>query len=167
MPPNPPPNPGAARFVQGSTMRHVVVMAGTGAIGLVAVFAVDLLNLFYLSILGQRSIAAAIGFAGVVGFFQISVAIGMTIGVGAVVSRAIGAGQTEDARRIATSALVVMVLVTEVIGIATVIFLDPILDLMDARGETRLLAAQFLTITSPSLPLIAGGMCLSALLRSV
>ena len=32
------------RFVTGSLMRHVMVMAGTGAIGLVAVFAVDLIN---------------------------------------------------------------------------------------------------------------------------
>src|SRR3978361_1933011 len=55
----------AARFVTGSTMRHVVVLAGTGAIGMIAVFGVDLLNLFYISLLGQRAIAAAIGFAGV------------------------------------------------------------------------------------------------------
>jgi hypothetical protein len=41
------PTADEARFVTGSIMRHVVVMAGTGAIGLIAVFAVDLLNLFY------------------------------------------------------------------------------------------------------------------------
>ena len=35
------------------------VMAGTGAIGLVAVFAVDLINLFYISLLGEKQIAAA------------------------------------------------------------------------------------------------------------
>src|SRR5277367_2909201 len=77
---------GEARFVTGSIMRHVVVMAGTGAIGLIAVFSVDLLNLFYISLLGQRPTAAAIGFAGVVGFFQTSVLIGLAIGVGAVVA---------------------------------------------------------------------------------
>jgi hypothetical protein len=38
-----------ARFLTGSLMRHVLVMAGTGAVGLVAVFAVDLINLFYIS----------------------------------------------------------------------------------------------------------------------
>ena len=51
---------GEARFVTGNIMRHVVVMAGTGAIGLSAVFAVDLLNLFYISLLGQRPIAAVL-----------------------------------------------------------------------------------------------------------
>ncbi len=67
------PTPLSARpaaFVTGSIMRHVVVMATTGAVGLVAVFAVDLLNLFYLSRLGTKPVAAAIGFAGTIGFFQ-------------------------------------------------------------------------------------------------
>ena len=97
-------------------MRHVVVMAGTGAIGLIAVFAVDLLNLFYISLLGHRQIAAAVGFAGVVGFFQTSVLIGLTIGVSAVVARNIGAGAAREARHIAGSGLVLMVLAGLVVG---------------------------------------------------
>ena len=43
------------RFVSGSLLRHVCVMAGTGAIGLIAVFAVDLINLFYISLLGEKA----------------------------------------------------------------------------------------------------------------
>ncbi len=49
------------RFVTGSILRHVAIMAGTGAVGLIAVFAVDLANLFYVLLLGQKPIAAAIG----------------------------------------------------------------------------------------------------------
>ncbi len=156
-----------ARFVTGSLLRHVVVMAGTGAVGLVAVFAVDLLNLFYISLLGEQPIAASIGFAGLVGFFQISLAIGMTIGVGAVVSRAIGAGDRERARRLATSSLAIMGVATLAVGLGTVALLGPILAAAGATGATRDYAATFLAISSPSLPLMAGGMCCSALLRSV
>jgi putative MATE family efflux protein len=148
-------------------MRHVLVMASTGAIGLVAVFSVDLLNLFYISLLGQRPIAAAVGFSGVVGFLQTSVAIGMMIGVSAVVSRTIGAGRMEDARRIATGSLIVITALMLLLGLLTVAVLNPLLDLLGATGQTRQLAAVFLRITSPSLPLVAAGMCLSGLLRSV
>jgi Na+-driven multidrug efflux pump len=95
------------RFVTGSPMRHVVLMAGTGAIGLIAVFGIDLLNLFYISMLGERAIAATIGFAGTVTFFQTSLAIGMTIGVAAVVSREIGTGAIAVARWVAGSSLVI------------------------------------------------------------
>jgi len=156
-----------ARFVSGAIMHHVVVMAGTGAIGLIAVFAVDLLNLFYISLLGQQPIAAAIGFAGVVGFFQSAVLIGLTIGVSAVAARSIGAGAAPAARHIAGSGLVLMVLAGLIVGLGTVALLGPILDVLHATGETRRLAASFLVITSPSLPLLAGGMCCSGLLRCI
>ncbi len=158
---------GEARFSSGNIMRHVVVMAGTGAIGLVAVFAVDLLNLFYISLLGQRPIAAAIGFAGVVGFFQTSALIGLAIGVGAVVAHSIGAGSARAARHIAGSGLVLMVLTGLIVGLGTVALLTPILDILGASGETRSLAESFLTISSPFLPLLAAGMCCSALLRCI
>ncbi|MBV9829918.1 MAG: polysaccharide biosynthesis C-terminal domain-containing protein [Alphaproteobacteria bacterium] len=148
-------------------MRHVVVMAGTGAIGLIAVFAVDLLNLFYISLLGQRPIAAAVGFAGVVGFFQTSVLIGLAIGVGAVVARSIGAGTARAARHIAGSGLVLMVLVGLLVGLGSVALLTPILAALGASGETRSLAEVFLMISSPFLPLLAAGMCCSALLRCI
>jgi Na+-driven multidrug efflux pump len=156
-----------ARFVTGSTMRHVVVMASTGAVGLIAVFAVDLINLFYISLLGQRQIAAAVGFSGVVGFLQSSIAIGMMIGVGAIVSRAIGAGRVGDARRIATGSLVVLAAVMALLAAITLAALQPLLTVLGAAGETRDLAAGFLMVAVPSVPLLAAGMCCSALLRSV
>jgi putative MATE family efflux protein len=161
--------PAAARphFVTGSTMRHVVVMAGTGAIGLVAVFAVDLVNLFYISRLGDRAIAAAVGFAGAVGFFQISISIGLTIGVTATVSRRLGAGDIAEARQFATSGTLLAACLTAIVGLGTVALVGPILDMLGAAGETRTLAARFLTIASPSLPLMATGMCLSGVLRAV
>ena len=159
---SPPP-----RFVTGSLLRHTFVMAGTGAVGLVAVFAVDLINLFYISRLGQREIAAAIGFAGVVGFFHVSIAIGLTIGITAVVSRTLGAGRRAEAGRLATSSLVLMVAICAALGSGTAPFLDPLLRALGASGETERLAARFLSITVHSLPLLGIGMASSALLRSL
>jgi Na+-driven multidrug efflux pump len=160
--------PGAptARFLTGSIMRHVTVMALTGAIGLVAVFAVDLLNFFYISRLGQKPIAAAVGFAGVVGFFQISIAIGLTIGIGATVSAAIGSQKPGEAQRIGTTSLIAMTAITLALGIATAAAREPLLGLLQATGETKAMASMYLLITSPSLPLMALGMCCAALLRS-
>ena len=112
-----------ARFVTGSLLRHVVVMASTGAVGLVAVFAVDLINLFYISRLGEREIAAAVGFAGVVSFFHLSLCIGLMIGLTAIVSHKIGAQEREEARSIATSGLVLMAALTLVVGSGTALFL--------------------------------------------
>ena len=156
-----------ARFLTGSLMRHVLVMAGTGAIGLVAVFAVDLINLFYISRLGEKAIAAAVGFAGVVAFFHTSICIGMMIGITACVARLIGANQLHDARRVATHSLLIMVVVAAVLGVGTVLFLHPLLIALGARDEVARLAQRYLTFTMPSLPLLGLGMASSALLRSV
>ena len=135
--PAPAPAAAGARFVSGSLMRHVLVMASTGAIGLMAVFAVDLINLFYISLLGEKEIAAAVGFAGVVGFFHTSLSIGLTIGISAVVSRAIGAGRMAEARRLATASLLLMVGVTAVLGSGTALLLGPLLDLLGAGGRSE------------------------------
>jgi putative MATE family efflux protein len=157
----------AARFLHGSLMRHVLVMAGTGAIGLVAVFAVDLINLFYISRLGEQAIAAAVGFAGVVAFFHTSICIGMMIGITACVARLIGANRLPDARRMATHSLLIMVAITAVLGVGTVLFLHPLLLAWGATDEVARLAQRYRTITMPSLPLLGLGMAGSALLRSV
>jgi Na+-driven multidrug efflux pump len=142
-------------------------MSGAGAIGLVAVFVVDLLNLLYISLLGQSALTAAVGFTGAVGYFQISLSIGMTIGLGAAVSRSIGAGQFALARRIASSGLLVMAGIMLTLGLAMLAMLGPILNGLGAAGEVRAQAYQYLAIGAPFLPLMATGMASSALLRSV
>lgn len=163
------PGHGHARFLTGSIMRHVTVMALTGGIGIIAVFAVDLLNFFYISRLGEKPIAAAVGFAGAIGFFQISIGIGLTIGIGAAVSTAIGRADGisgSAAPRIATTSLIAMAVITLALGLFTAAARDPLLDLLHAEGETKAMAATYLLIISPALPLMILGMCAGALLRS-
>ena len=80
-----------AKFVQGSTMRHILVMSGAGSVGLMALFVVDLLDMLFISMLGQVELAAAVGFAGTLIFFSTSASIGTSIAMGALVSKAIGA----------------------------------------------------------------------------
>jgi Na+-driven multidrug efflux pump len=155
------------RFVTGSLLRHVFVMAGTGAIGLVAVFTVDLLNLLYLSMLADPAITAAVGFAGALGFFQISVCIGLTIGVSAIVARHLGARQSDRARAIASASLLWVLMLSVVISVLCMLGAGPVVELLGARAEARRLAILFVQITAPSLPLLALGMVGSALLRSV
>lgn len=159
--------PLAARFVEGSTMRHVAVMAATGSIGLIAVFVVDLLNLFYISLLGEEELAAAIGYAGTLMFFTTAVGIGVMISGSAVVSRAVGAGQQEDGRRLATSAIIYMVLATALMSALAIVVLGPLLALLGASGRTLEIAHDFLLVVLPSTPLLGIGMAASGVLRAI
>ena len=91
-----------AKFLTGSTMRHVVVMSSTASVGLMAVFLVDFIDMVFISMLGKAELAAAVGYAGSILFFTTSVSVGLAIAAGALVSRALGAGDEARARILAT-----------------------------------------------------------------
>ncbi len=156
-----------AKFTTGSTMRHVVVMTLSGSLGLSFMFLVDFLALFWVSRLQSEALIAAIGFAGTLQFFVISISIGMVIGAVALVSRTLGMGRVRRARKIATAALLYGVAAQAAIAVLVHVFRYPLLRLSGAEGEVLEVAAQFLHISLPSLPLIAAGMMAGAVLRAL
>ena len=158
--------PEKAVFTEGSTMRHVLTMTGTGAIGLLSIFLVDVVNLFYISLLGQQELAAAIGYASTIMFFTVSVAIGFSIAATAVTAKAIGAGDDAAARRNAGASIIFMVVMSLILVALTFPALPYLLDLLGAKGETHQLSLEFMQIVILSLPLMCVGMCLAALLRA-
>lgn len=155
------------KFTQGSTMRHVVSMAATGSVGLIAVFVVDALNLFYISLLGQQELAAAVGYASTLLFFHTSIAIGLSIGATALTSRALGRKDLVQARQLAGTSIIFIGGVSVALVLLSYPLLEILLALLGAQGETLRLALRFCRMVLPSVPMLALGMCLSALLRSV
>ena len=155
------------KFVTGSTLKHVLNMTAAGSIGLIAIFAVDLLNLFYISLLGQKELTAALGYAGTLLFFVLSLGIGLSIAVSALASRVLGKGDREQAKRLAGASLLWMVSSMTLCAALAYQFLDPLLRLLGATGVTADLALRFSRIVLPSAPFLAAGMCLGALLRAL
>ncbi|MCG7392311.1 polysaccharide biosynthesis C-terminal domain-containing protein [Microvirga sp. ACRRW] len=153
-------------FVQGSTMRHVLVMTSTGAAGLVAIFIVDLVSLLYISWLNDPSMTAGVGIATVVMFFSVSINVGLMIPIGALVSRALGARHYDDARRLATSGSLLMAAIGLGVSLIVLPFLPQILGAMGASGKTFQVAHSFLWIALPTNVLMAGGMAFSTILRA-
>lgn len=159
--------PPKAVFTEGSTMRHVLVMTGAASIGLVSIFAVDLLSLLYVSRLGDPQLTAAVGLATQVLFFSVSISIGVSIAIAALVSRAIGAGQRPAARRLAASGLVHIVVISGLVSVAALLFRRDILTLFGAQGEALDVASAFLVYTLPATVGLGLGMSLAGILRAV
>lgn len=157
----------AAPFVTGSTMRHVAVMTLTGAVGLMALFLVDLIDLFFLSLLKQTAVTAAIGYAGTIVFVNLSVAIGTGIAAAALVARNLGAGDVLRAREYATSALLFSLIVSGLITIAIAISSGGLLTLLGAQGEAKRLAQIFIWTMTPGYILVGGALCCSFILRGL
>ena len=156
-----------AVFTQGSLTRHVLVMTATGSVGLVAVFMVDLLSLIYVSWLGEPALTAGVGFASQILFFSISVNIGLSIGVSALVARAIGAHERPRAQRLAASGLTHSFVIACVVGVALFIFRRPALELLGAQGAALEAGDLYLAWSMPANGLMVLGMVLSGLLRAV
>jgi putative MATE family efflux protein len=154
------------RFVVGSTMRHVLVMTGTGTAGLVAIFIVDLVSLLYISWLNDPSLTAGVGLATVVMFFTVSINVGLMIPIGAIVSRSLGSRRQEDARRLATSGSLLMALIAAVVSVIILPLLPIVLSSMGARDQTFQIAHSFLWIAMPTNVLMALGMAFSTVLRA-
>ena len=155
------------KFVTGSTLKHVLSMTAAGSVGLLAIFAVDVLNLFYISQLGQKELAAAVGYAGILLFFILSLAIGMAIAVSALTSRALGRGEREQARQMAGASLVLMASTMTLAGLLIYPWLADLLRVLGATGTTAELALRFTRIVLPSTPVLGLGICLGALLRAL
>ena len=138
-----------AKFLQGSIMRHVVIMTLTGALGLMAVFLVDLADLYFLSCLGNTDITAAIGFAGTLSFANLSLSIGTGIAAAALVARNLGARQPQRAREFATSVFYFTLIVSAIYTLSVVLFLDPILRMLGAQGAALAQAKIFIYTLTP------------------
>jgi putative MATE family efflux protein len=157
-----------AVFTEGSTLRHVAVMTATGTVGLMAIFVVDLLSLFYVSRLGDQALKAAVGYASQVLFLSVAINIGLTIAISATTARALGAGDRPKAQRMAASGLIIAAIIATLVAAGLVIFRGAILDnIMHAQQPARDVADKFLAITLPANVPFALGMAFSGLLRAV
>lgn len=148
-------------------LRHILVMTGTGAIGLMAIFMGDLANIYFLNQLGDEAIIAAVGYASSIMFLTISIGIGLAIAATALVSPAIGAGHRVRARRLAVNAHMLTFVVSAFLALVVWLNISWMLELLGAAGRTHALAESYLTILVPGLPPLAVGMTSSAILRSV
>ncbi len=147
-------------------MGHVVRMTMAGAMGITFVFLVDAANLYWIAKLGDPQLLAAVGFAFAVQFFSVSSGIGLMIASTALISRSIGAGRRDMARRQATSAAVIAGVWQFAVASLIILFRHEIVAMIGATGETAALAARYLAISLPSLGIMAVSLIANGALRA-
>ena len=155
-----------AKFLSGNLFGHVTVMSLTASVGLMAVFLVDFVDMVFISMLGKAELAAAVGYAGAILFFTTSFGIGMAIAAGALVARALGAGDAALAHERTSHALTYGAVFGGLFALSVWLNLDPLVRLVGATDATADLAVQYLQIVVPSLPFLMVGMMGGAILRA-
>ncbi|SLN15867.1 Multidrug export protein MepA [Roseovarius litorisediminis] len=138
-----------AVFTTGSIMRHVSVSSFTASIGLMAIYAVDLIDLIFISMLGYEEMAAAAGYASALMFFTSAINIGLSVAAGVLVSRSIGEDDEQEAREYATSTAMFVVFTGLAIPFVLLLNIQFFVGLLGATGEVAELAATYLWIVIP------------------
>lgn len=154
-------------FVTGSLLRHILVMTGTGTLGLMAIFIGELANVIFLSWLSDEAIVAAIGYASSILFFTTSIGIGLSIAATALVAPAVGLGDHKRYLRLTSSALIFSGIISSFLAAFVWLLVPSLLLLLGASLQSKNLAQDYLEILIPFLPPLAVSMTATGILRSV
>ena len=155
-----------SKYLTGSLWWHVVQSAVAGSIGLLALFASDFVDIYFIGMLGGKYLVAAVGYAATVTFFSTSLVIGLAIGTGVLVGKNLGAGNAEEASRVASSSVVIAFLVCTLLAIILALCAPSLIAALGATEETARLAVFFLRLLLISLPMMAVAVVGSAVLRA-
>lgn len=138
-----------------------------GAVGLMSMFLVDLADLYFLSLLNDTNVTAAIGFAGALAFTNLSMGLGIGIAAAALVARNLGSRQNDRARDFASSTLLFALLASAAYTILVAVFAEPLLQLLGAKGEALQMAKRFIWTLTPGFILLSGAVNCSFCLRGL
>lgn len=155
-----------AVFLTGGLMGHVARMSLTASIGILAIFAVDFVDMIFIAMLGQSELAAAIGYAGTLLFFTNAMNIGLSIAAGSLVAQALGRDDVKAAREYATSVAVFALVISVLVPLTVLPNLSAILALLGAEGETLAFALRYCGIILPTMCLMGIAMTAMAVLRA-
>ncbi|WP_259782669.1 MATE family efflux transporter [Aestuariispira ectoiniformans] len=154
-------------FISGSPIQHILGMAWTSMLALLAVLLVDVIDLFWLGLLGDVQIVAALGYAWPVMFLAVSITLGLSAAMTALVSRTEGAGDRDRARQYALHILLYGIGLSSLMT-ASLWFASPvIMTLIGATGPAQALAVKYLQVVLLGLPIMCVSMSSGALLRAV
>jgi putative MATE family efflux protein len=132
-------------LTSGSVSRHLRVQATPMALGLVAIISFDVVDLYFVSRLGDAQLAA-ISFTFPVIWFLGSIAIGYEAGAASCVSRAAGEGDARRAARLTTDAALLAGLVTLVLCAIGLLTIDPVFSALGATDDLMPLITDYMSI---------------------
>lgn len=135
------------------------------SVGLIAIFSLEAIDLFFIAQLGEDPLAA-LSFVLPVIWLVYGIGIGLEAGVASCVSRAVGRGDELQAKRLATDSCVLGVLVATVILCIGLVMIDPIFRLLGAPDSLLPLIGDYMQVWFFVAPLDMALWCALASMRA-
>ncbi|AHV36432.2 MATE family efflux transporter [Aeromonas hydrophila YL17] len=140
-------------------------MTGPMILGIVAILAFNLVDTFFVGMLGTQALAA-ISFTFPVTFVVTSLAMGLGAGLSAVMGHALGQGKHEEAARITTDNLFLAVLLVTFIAVAGALTIHPLFRLLGASDALIALIYDYMLIWYLTVPMLVLPMVGNAAIRA-
>ena len=156
-----------AKFTTGSIAKHINTMTLAWAIWILSIFLVDFVDMYFLSLLWESELAAAILFAWVLLFLLTSIGIALMITMSSIVSRVIGKKDETRAKQYAMNIYYFAFFLSIPVTSIAYFFSPEILSLMWAQAQTLEYAISYFRIVVLVYPFLMLWMCMSWVLRWV
>lgn len=129
----------------GNVRAHLIRLTIPMIWGIAAIISFQLVDTYYVSLLGTVPLAA-MTFTFPVTFFVFSIIMGFGIATSSVVSRLIGEKREEDVKRVTTHSLLLVLGVGLLMAVIGIVFGDLIYEAMGAREDIRPLIHEYMSI---------------------
>ena len=156
---------GRGSFTEGSLTRHVRRLSGYMILGFLAMTVAQLIEAVYLGVYGKEELAA-VAFTFPVVMALSAMTRGLGIGAGAVLARAMGRGDREEAGRLATHGLVLVLVFTITASVFIFLWAQEIFTLLGARGVVLDRVLNYVQVWCIGFPAFGVAMIGSLMMRS-
>jgi len=132
-------------LLEGAIPGQLFSLTWPGLGGSLAIILFNITDTFFVSRLGTDSLAA-MGFTFPIVMIIGSASMGISLGAGSVLSRAMGRGDHYLMKRTATDGILLSVLMVGIISLAGILSLDPLFRLLGASGEVLRQVKEYMLI---------------------
>ncbi|GGY45682.1 MATE family efflux transporter [Parvularcula lutaonensis] len=152
-------------LTEGPVAGHLARLGLPMVIGVAAVLSVSLADTFFLGKLGTEELAA-ISFTFPVVLTITSLGIGMSAGASSVASRAIGRGDMDRTRRLATDAMILSFIIVALVSVAGWFLARPLFSLLGAQGGVLDMVVAYMRVWFVGVPFLVVPMVAMGLIRA-
>ena len=140
-------------------------MTGPMILGIVAILAFNLVDTFFIGMLGTQALAA-ISFTFPVTFVVTSLTMGLGAGLCALLGHALGQGRHDEAARITTDCLFLAVILVTLLAVLGALTIEPLFTLLGASAELISLIHDYMLIWYLTVPMLVIPMVGNAAIRT-
>ncbi|MYA17575.1 MAG: hypothetical protein F4Z28_12865 [Gammaproteobacteria bacterium] len=155
-----------ASFAEGDLSRHLMRLSGYMILGFLAMTLASFVETVYLGRIGTEAIAA-VTFAFPILMIIGAATRGIGVGIGAVLARAIGAGDRERAAFLTTHGLLLVLAFNIACSIFLIAFAEPLFYLLGAREAVLDLVVAYIRLSAIGYPLFGLSMVGTGLMRAI